>query len=259
MIKSIFSHRKYIFQNAISNFRYQYAGSVIGVFWNFINPLVESIIYIFIFSYLLKFRSPGRADNYGLYLISGLFPWFIFSELLIHGTNAYYKNRNLLISLSLPLDVPLAIEFVSSYINSLIYYFLLVLINLISGTSPNWIWLLWPIFSVVLLLLAYSLSVILAVLRVFFSDISELIRHLLHLWRWTMPIIYTADVFPEKMQPFLRINPPYTFIEVLRGIFLENALPTTSQLLIMAFWLVVIFLIANFLHARYESEVRDNL
>ena len=117
----------------------------------------------------------------------------------------------------------------------------------------------WPIFSAVLLLLAYSLAVILAVLRVFFADISELIRHVLHLWRWTMPIIYTADVFPEKMQPFLRFNPPYTFIEVLRGIFLENTLPTTSQLLIMAFWLVVIFSIANFLHARYESEVRDNL
>jgi ABC-type polysaccharide/polyol phosphate export permease len=136
---------------------------------------------------------------------------------------------------------------------------LLIVINLFSGIGLSWIWLLWPIFSFILLLLAYGLAVVLAIFRVFFSDISEVIRHVLNLWRWTMPIIYTAEVFPERLQPYLRINPPYTFIEVLRNLFLENALPGLYQLAIITAWLVTIFSISSILHKRFESEVRDNL
>jgi ABC-type polysaccharide/polyol phosphate export permease len=258
-MKDFYLHRKYILQNAFSHFRYQYAGSIIGVFWNFMNPLFESLLYIFVFSVLLDFRYSSNGENYGLFLISGLFPWFIFSELVVHGTNAYYKNRNLLISLSMPLNIPLAIEFASSFFNSIIYFIILILINIISGVSPNWSWLLWPVFSIVLLLLAFSLATILAIFRVFFADMAEVIRHILNLWRWTMPIIYTAEVFPEQFQPYLRLNPPYTFIEILRNIFLENALPTGKQLLIILFWLITIFTISRLLYLKFEAEIRDNL
>lgn len=259
MLKELFLHRKYIFHNALSNFKYQYSGTIIGIFWNFTNPIIESLLYIFVFSILFQLRGTSKNDSYSLYLISGLFPWFIFTELIINGTNAYYRNRNLLGSLKMPLRVPLAIEFFSSYIKSIIYFVLLVLINLIFGSLPNPIWLLWPVFSIFVLLLAYGLAMILGIFRMFFADISEMIRHVIHLWRWTMPIIYTAEVFPEKLQSYLRLNPPYTFIEVLRNIFLENTLPTINQLAILFFWLVVVFIVAEFFHSKFETEVRDNL
>jgi ABC-type polysaccharide/polyol phosphate export permease len=259
MIKEINLHRKYILQNAVSHFRYQYSGSIIGVFWNFINPLFESLLYIIVFSVLLKFGNLTKGDNYGLYLISGLFPWFVFSELVIKGTNVYDKNRILLISMRIPLNIPLAIELVSSFISSIIYFILLVLINVVSGVTPHWSWLLWPVFSIVILLLAYSLAAILAIFRVFFSDMTEVVRHILTLWRWTMPIIYTTEVFPEQFQPYLRLNPPYTFLEILRNIFLENAFPTGNQVIIVIFWLTIIFTISGFLYSKFEAEIRDNL
>jgi ABC-type polysaccharide/polyol phosphate export permease len=259
MIKELFLHRKFIYQNAISNFRYQYSGSIIGVFWNFINPIIESFLYILIFSFLLQLRGSGNGDHYGLFLITGLFPWFVFTELVINGTNAYYKNRNLLGSLKIPLKIPLAIEFVSAYIKSIIYFVLLALINLFYGSTPSLVWMLWPVISIFLLLFGYGLAMILGIFRVFFADISEVIRHLLHMWRWTMPIIYTAEVFPEEFQSYLRLNPPYTFIEVLRKIFLDNALPTSDQFFIMLFWLVTILFISEILHSKFEAEVRDNL
>ncbi len=77
-------------------------------------------------------------------------------------------------------------------------------------------------------------------LQVLFEDVNEFVHHFIQLWRWTMPIMYTLDVFPEQYHIWLRLNPPYIFIDAIRNIILNNSLPGGTDWLIMLSWLTVI-------------------
>ena len=59
------------------DFTERYSGSVLGVFWTFIWPLVKSLVYTVIFSQVIGARLQGSSStmySYGIYLIAGILP-----------------------------------------------------------------------------------------------------------------------------------------------------------------------------------------
>ena len=69
----------FLFQFALDDFRNKYAGSLMGITWAFIQPLMTIVIYWFIFQ--VGFDSRPVADYpFILWLISGIIPWFFISE-----------------------------------------------------------------------------------------------------------------------------------------------------------------------------------
>ena len=71
------------------DFRDRYAGSILGIFWALINPLVMITIYLLIFSEIMGAKLPGASnlDGFSIYLISGLLPWFAFSNTIVRTTS----------------------------------------------------------------------------------------------------------------------------------------------------------------------------
>ncbi|NSW53000.1 MAG: ABC transporter permease [Anaerolineae bacterium] len=260
ILKELYRHRKYIFENALSDFRYRYAGTALGVFWNIVNPLLETLIYVIIFQQLLGMRAPGKGDSYALFLIAGLFPWLAFSGLINQGGKAYLRNANKLRVINLPPVVFVATEYCASFIQLMIYFGLMLIIYpVFGGILPGLAWLFLPVAGALLLLLGFMITLIIANLQVLFEDVGELVHHFIHLWRWTMPVMYTLDVFPESWQFWMKLNPPYLFIDMVRGIILNNALPPALDWLIMLGWLVVLGLAAAVIHRRLSPEIRDYL
>lgn len=64
--------------------RQRYAGSIMGLFWSVIHPLTQLLIYYFIFSVIFKMKLGPEygGANYAIWLIAGLLPWMLFSEMV---------------------------------------------------------------------------------------------------------------------------------------------------------------------------------
>ena len=259
MLKQLYNHRKYILENSIASFRYRYAGTALGVFWNVVNPLLTALIYVVVFQQLLGYRTGGGRESYALFLIAGLFPWMSFAALINAGGKAFLRNANKLRVVNIPPMVFVAIEFMASYIELNIYFVLMVVIYALFGTPPTLLWLLLPFFAFLFLLLGFFLTVVVANLQVLFEDVSEFTQHFVRLWRWTMPVMYTLDSFPERFHIWMRINPPYTFIDAIRNIILYNTLPTGFDWLLIAGWLIAFGLVGSFVNRKLEPEIRDYL
>src|SRR5919106_3036530 len=86
MFKSLWLNRQLIWQMTRREVAARYRGSIIGLAWSFITPLMMLAVYTFVFSVIFKARwntggSETRAD-FAIILFSGLIVFGFFSEVV---------------------------------------------------------------------------------------------------------------------------------------------------------------------------------
>jgi ABC-type polysaccharide/polyol phosphate export permease len=260
MLRNLYTYRRYLLGSFWTDFRYRYAGTALGVFWFIVTPLLEATLYSIVFSYLIGARSGGtRGVSYTLFLLSGLFPWFAFSHIITRGSNALNASSLYLRRLAISSDVFIAREALIAMFSLLIYTLILLPINLIFGNSLSWHVLVLPVLIFLFIAMGYGISLSLAHLRVFFPDLGEVLGVLVQLWRWTLPINYSYDIFPENIRSILLLNPPYYFITAFRDVLIEKRLPSIEAWLHMMGWVLVFGVVGSFISGRLESDVKDQM
>lgn len=260
MLRSIYSHRYYLLGSFWMELRYRYAGTALGFFWFVISPILETIIYTIVFTLVLSIRSGGRqGESYVLYLVSGLFPWLVFTQLIQKGSNALIENALYMRRSLIPSEVFLFREYLLSLFTLIIYFILLMLISIIVHNPITLSVFFMLLLSVLFLLFGYGISLVLANLRVLFPDIKEIISFILQLWRWTLPIFYSDEIFPRKLLQFMKMNPPYYFIQSFRTVLIDHTTPINQAWISMFFWVVLSLGIGAKVSSWLRSEVKDLL
>jgi ABC-type polysaccharide/polyol phosphate export permease len=260
MFKHLYTHRHYIWKAAWNDLRYRYAGTELGVFWHVINPLLEVLIYTVVFTRVLVVRAGGEQEAFFvLFLCVGLFPWLSFAETILQGSDAFLQNANYLRRLALPAEIFVAKNVLTSTLSLYISLILLLLLSLLLDKPLSWSWLTLPAVALLLQCLAFGFALTLATLRVFFRDVGEVLRALMQLWKWTMPIIYPEALVPERFQPWLVLNPPYVFIQAIRSVLLEQRFPPLAAWATMFAWIFLSILLAAVVMQKLRSEIKDKL
>lgn len=74
LIKDLYNYRELLKTNITKDIGGKYKHSFLGILWSFVNPLLQIIVYAFVFQIILKSDIP----NYAVYLCCGLIPWQYF-------------------------------------------------------------------------------------------------------------------------------------------------------------------------------------
>src|SRR2546421_12347917 len=84
----------------------RYKGSVLGIVWALLTPVVMIAIFTFIFAgiFKAKFGASGSQWDYALYLFCGLLPWNAFQESLQLSANTIVSHANLVKRVVFPLE-----------------------------------------------------------------------------------------------------------------------------------------------------------
>lgn len=255
LLSNLYKYRRYIWYNAWYSLRYRYAGTGMGILWNFINPLCEILIYTVVFSLLV---SKGvRGNSYALYLTAGLLPWRTFISTIVEGGNAFIENAIYLKRLTIPPEVFVAKVALTSLFVFHIYMILLVPVNFFVGEQLGGKILFLPVIGLLLQGLAFGMALALANLQTLLPDIQQLCQAALPLWTWTMPILYLETIIPEHIRPWLYLNPPYAFIKAARDLVLENQMPSLQVGSVLTIWLFCFFWLGAKVNCKLQSEVRD--
>jgi lipopolysaccharide transport system permease protein len=83
MILTIYSHRNLIAQLVQREILTRYRGSVLGLFWSLISPLLLLAVYTFVFSVVFKAR--WQAGSVGGTESKTVFALVLFAGLIVHG------------------------------------------------------------------------------------------------------------------------------------------------------------------------------
>lgn len=219
-IAILFRDRAILKGLVLKNLKARYAGSLLGIFWAFLNPLLLALTVAFIFSEIIKVN----IKHFYLFIISGVLPWFFLANSLQEASTSIPVNAPLLKQFSFPREfIPIA-SVLSNFIILLLGFLVILPLFIVFNHK---IILLLPLLALVLLLhLMFTLGIalILSSLYVYFKDIGQLLGVLLLFWLWLTPVFYTMDMVPDKYRTLFSLNPLTPYISLYRSILFDTAL-----------------------------------
>lgn len=261
MIRVLYHHRKYIWQNAWGDLRHRYAGSVMGILWNIVIPLSQILIFSLIFTKIMVIRLSNLPSHFAfpIYLCSGFIPWISFSECILRGANSFSENAHFLRKMPIPEQVFVAQTALSSTMSLFISLGLLLIVAWVMGIAPSWFWLFLPLIAILFQGFGFGLGLLFSILNVFFRDISLLLGLLVQIWMWMTPVVYPETILPDTFLIYLRYNPAYPFIKAIRDVFLFARVPESWIWWVMIGWALGIPAIGYLILRKLRPEIRDVL
>lgn len=243
------------------DFTEKYSGSVLGVIWSFIWPLVNIFIYTIIFAKVMGARLPGDSStySYGIYLVAGLVPWTLFASTVSRTSTLFVDKKHIItkIRVSLP-TLPLYIVMSESitFIITLSFY---IIFLIITGTQLHKTLILLPFIFLIQQIFAFALGFFIAILHVFIRDLKEVIGIVLQLWFWFTPIVYVVDIVPDYVKGYFSYNPTYMFVKAYQDIFIFGQITNFNYLIRLTVLSHLLLLISYLIFKRLEKDVRDCL
>lgn len=260
-VRVFWIYRLFIWRSAISDLRYRYAGSAMGVFWNVLIPLLQILILTVVFSRIMEIRLPGAgsATAFAIYLCSGLLPWIGFSECITRGTQSLVENTNYLKKLPIPEEVFVANSTVGGTLSVGISMVLLFVFAIVLKAPITWTWLAAPLVILLLQAFGFGLGLMLGSLNVFFRDIGQGLGIVLQMWMWLTPIVYVKEILPALFQELLVFNPAFPFIDSLQRIVVRGLWPDRWHWGLMTLWALIAPLAGYMILQKLKPEIRDVL
>ena len=239
-IREIYKYSELFSHLVTLDLRQRYRGSVLGVLWSLLNPLLLMVVMWAVFSQIA--RAPDE-ESYALYLFSGLIVWLFFSQCIERSLTAILSNAGLMRTVYIPkLIFPLAI--VGANLINLIFFLLayLLLVFPAGHYIPGTIVLL-PIPLLMATILATGGALFMSAATVFFRDLSHLTGTLLRALFYLTPVFYKVSMFGPKAEFILRFNPVFYPVVTTRDVLYYGTLPNMSDTLVgFGYALVILWL-----------------
>jgi lipopolysaccharide transport system permease protein len=234
MFTSLWRNRHLIWQLTQREVAARYRGSIIGIAWSFINPILMLTVYTFVFSVVFKARwrttgSESRAD-FALILFAGLIVFGLFSEVVNYAPRQIVSNPNYVKKVVFPLEILSWVSLGSVLFQSLVSMSVLLLAQLLINQSLPWTVVLFPLVLLPLIFASLGTAWFLAALSVYIRDISQITAVLTTVLMFLSAIFYPLSALPEGYQAWLRLNPLAVIIAESRKVLLFGSLPDWSWL-----------------------------
>jgi lipopolysaccharide transport system permease protein len=208
----------------------RYKRSVLGIMWSLLNPLLQLLIFYFVFGMLLPLNIP----HYASFLFTGILAWNWFSSSLLFATGAIVDNRELIRRPGFPIAILPTVTVTSHLVHFLIALpILLTCVMLDVGQLTSAIVAL-PLVIVLQFILTLSLAYLIATFHVSFRDTQYLLGVLLQLLFFLTPIFYDIASIPEQYRWLLNLNPMVHLVNAYRAILIHGQLPDGIALISLA-------------------------
>lgn len=258
VVKNIYHYKQILRQMVISELKGRFAGSVGGLLWNFVHPVLMLLVYLFVFVYIFKLKvgGAGAAGASAVYIMAGLFPWVILSEGLSRCTNSVIENANLIQKTYFPIEILTAKSVLTPFIGYGIAIVLLALYKIIFDGFWEIIFIL-PFIMLLQVFFTLGVSFLGATLSVFFRDVVQLVALVINFCMYLTPIVYSMDMLPEWARKVMYLNPMYPLISVYQSIFLEGNAGQWQMICLVIGWAVVFFAAGAFIFTKLKNEFAD--
>jgi len=189
-MREVWRHRDLLMNLTRRELKVRHKNSVIGVFWNLLNPLLHLVVYSFVFTVILASGLP----RYPLKLLAGMVIFQLFSQGVTGATASVVSNAPLVKKIWFPREI-LPISAVLSNIVTFLSRFAILAIGLaVFSQTPEWgmLWLV-PIAVIITVLFAVGLGMLLAAVNVLFRDVQHFLEMVMLALFWGTPIVYQYD------------------------------------------------------------------
>jgi ABC-type polysaccharide/polyol phosphate export permease len=255
--RDIYRYREAVRNLVARDLKVRYSNSVLGIVWSLFSPLLMTLVYYVVFTYLV----PSGIQKFPVYIMVGLMPWTYFTSSLIGATLAVSGNGHLINRVYFPREVlPLA-SLLSNAVNfliSLVLLFVFIAVFQIPlGLSLIWL----PVIIVIQTAFSFGLGLLLAALNVYFRDTQQLVDVGILAWFFVTPIIYSIDLIHSSTLKLLLqiVNPMAGLVIAYRHVLYSGDWPQVGLLAITALEAILILVIGAFVFRRLSPAFAEEV
>ncbi|WP_250878032.1 ABC transporter permease [Luteibacter anthropi] len=227
-----------------------------------LQPLAQVAIYSIVLSALLSAKLPpghGGQFSYAIYLIAGMVPWSLFTEVMARSLTMFVDNAGLMKKIAFP-RICIPVVMVGGALINHALLLLATLVVILVSHQPITLLALWiPLLTAVLLVFGVALGLILGVVNVFVRDVGQVMNVILQLWFWMTPIVYVVDILPAQFKHLAIFNPVTPVVQGYQNVLLFQQAPPFTPLFVLLAASFVLLGFSLYVFRKASPELVDVL
>ena len=241
-LRELWRRRAYIRYVSSSELRNRQINTVLGNFWNFLNPALSIAVYYIIFGLVLQVDR--GVDNFILFLTVGLFVFQYTQRSTVAGAKSVVGNEGLMKAIRFPRALLPITSTVTEAMAAVSSFGIIYVVAILTGAPVRWQWLLLPVFFAVQFAFNVGAAFLAARATTHFRDTMQFLPFVFRLLFYASGVIFNVDAYVESStwSAIFVLNPMYCLVTIARWLILGGSLDGLL-LLSAALWTVLIIIV----------------
>lgn len=261
--KEVWNYKDLLIMLVKRDFVTYYKQTILGPIWFFIQPILTTLVYVFVFGNIVGLSTDGIPKI--LFYLSGVTIWNYFADSFNKVSTTFRDNQLIFSKVYFPrIITPLSI--VSSSLIKFLIQFLLFLgflgfyiLTQNATISINHYALLLPILVMLMAGLGLGLGMMITSLTTRYRDLIFLIQFGVQLLMYATPVIYPLSTMPLKYKIFIQLNPMTGIIETFRFGFLGSGNFSWALLLYSILSTLLLLFLGTYIFNKTEQNFIDTI
>ena len=255
-LREVWAYRELLYFLTWRDVKVRYKQTFLGVAWAVIQPLFTMAIFTLFFGRLAGLDARTGGIPYPLFAYVGLVPWTFFSNALTNSGNSLVGSSNLITKVYFPRMIVPTAAIAAGLLDFAIAFIILIAMMVYYQVTPSVGLLLLPALVLLITTFATAVGMWLSALNVKYRDIRFALPFMIQLWMFVSPIIYPANILPERWRWVLDLNPLTGIIEGFRSALFAQPFNWTSLAIASVITLITL-LYAAYSFTRVERHFAD--
>jgi lipopolysaccharide transport system permease protein len=262
-LASIWRYRDLLMLLVRRDFVSVYKQTILGPVWFFIQPVLTSLTFAFIFGGLAKISTDGNPGI--LFYMAGITLWTYFSDCLTKTSNTFIINAGVFGKVYFPrLIVPLSVlisNLIKLGIQFLIFIILWFYYLFTSDVlHPHWetLWVL-PVLIIMMAGLGFGGGILISSMTTKYRDLTFLVGFGVQLLMYASSVVIPVSVMSPKVRFVMLLNPLTSIVEAFKYIFLGSGFFDPVWLFYSFILMLIVIFFSVIIFNKVEKSFMDTV
>lgn len=239
-----------------------YKQTILGPIWFFVQPLVTTIMFTFVFGKLAGISTDKLPQP--LFYMAGITAWNYFADCLTKTSTVFKDNADIFGKVYFPrLIMPLSIV-LSNLVRFAVQFLLFLIVMgyyayIGAAFHPTWAIFLFPIVVILMAGMGLGAGMIISAMTTKYRDLAFLLAFGVQLLMYATTVIYPLSAAPAKYKWLITLNPMTSLIETFRYGFLGTGSFTWSALGYSTLATILFLIFGTIIFNKVEKSFVDTV
>jgi lipopolysaccharide transport system permease protein len=245
------------------DFQAKYKGSILGVAWSLLNPLVLLGVYLVVFGLLFQ---NTEIPHYPIYLLAGLACWLFFSVSLQTAARSMVDSAELIKKVRFPRQLVAFSMVATQAVTFVVMVAILIVLSLVFvPEARSTVWTAIPL-AVLFAGLVAGLALLVACANVLYRDIEHILTAALLPWFFLTPVLWSLATLPDKAKDHTALldvlrwgNPIAPPIYAVRDALWSGSLPRLADVVYLTVAAILALVLGALVFRRVDDRIAVEL
>ncbi|MEO4054108.1 ABC transporter permease [Solibacillus sp. CAU 1738] len=260
LVKEQYKNKYLLLKLALFQIKSDNKNNLLGVVWEFLNPLIQIMMYWFVFGLGVRGNASIEGVPFVYWMLAGIVMWFFVNAAILEGTRSIYQRYHTVSKMNFPLSVLPGYIVMSKLYIHIVMLSVILIIFWFGGYLPSIYYIQLVYFIAFTYLFSFAVALLASTLAAIVRDVHLLVQSALRVLFFVSPILWLPNLLPESIQKLIQLNPFYYIASGYRASLLYNDwyIVTHWQLTLYNIALVLVLLIiGSSIHFKMRDRFAD--